>query len=153
MSKVASGDKLSNELLKEILDQIESDPDRTVSIDRRAYLSVESFRPPSPPLPSRVQDIGNFRLVCRRFAEIGAPYHWTRVATRLSTAGLARLEKICRSHHLARHTKKFSYLVPFFYGEGMVSGFVKSLKARANSPQAGNVWRMFYGPRTVVGTR
>lgn len=112
---------LSNELLKDILDYIESDPEISVSIDRRAYLSVESFRPPSPPLPSRAQDIGNFRLVCSRFAELGAPYQWTRVATRLSPAGLRRLENICSRSNLAKHTRKFSYLVPFFYGEGMVS--------------------------------
>ena len=121
MSKTASIQQLSNELLKDILDQIESDPDRSVSIDRRAYLSVESFRPPSPPLPSRAQDIGNFRLVCSRFAELGAPYQWTRVATRLSPAGLRRLDRICSRSHLAKHTRKFSYLVPFFYGEGRVS--------------------------------
>lgn len=112
---------LSNELLKDILDYIESDPEISVSIDRRAYLSVESFRPPSPPLPSRAQDIGSFRLACSRFAELGAPYQWTRVATRLSPAGLRRLEKICSRSNLAKHTRKFSYLVPFFYGEGTVS--------------------------------
>lgn len=121
MSKAASIQKLSNELIKDILDHIESDPERSVSIDRRAYLSVESFRPPCPPLPSRAQDIGNFRLVCSRFAELGEPYQWTRIATRLSPAGLRRLERICSRSHLARHTKKFSYLVPFFYGEGTVS--------------------------------
>ena len=121
MSKTATIHKLSNELLKDILDYIEPDPEKSVSIDRRAYLSVESFRLPSPPLPSDAQNIGNFRLVCCRFAELGAPYQWTRVATRLCPSGLRRLENICSRNNLARHTKKFSYLVPFFYGEGMVS--------------------------------
>ena len=120
MAKGACFETLSNELIKDILDHIDSDPDWSVNIDRRAYLSVESFRLPSPPLPSRAQDIGNFRLVCCRFAVLGAPYQWTRVATRLCPAGLRRLDKICGSRHLAKHTKKFSYLVPFFYVEGKV---------------------------------
>ena len=118
MTKKASIHKLSNELLKDILDHIEADPERSVSIDRRAYLSVESFRPPSPPLPSQAQDIGNFRLVCRRFGELGIPYQFTRIATRFSRAGLQRLERISSRPSLARHTKKFSYLIPFFYVEG-----------------------------------
>lgn len=109
---------LSNELLKDVLEYIESDPDRTVSIDRRAYLSVESFRLPSPPVPSRAQDIGNFRLVCRQFSEIGIPYQFSRIATRLSRHGLDRLDKISSQAHLAKHTRKFSYLVPYFYVEG-----------------------------------
>ena len=118
MPKKASIHKLSNELLKDILDHIEADPERSVSIDRRAYLSVESFRPPSPPLPSQAQDIGNFRLACRRFAELGIPHQFTRIATRFSRSGLQRLEKISSRPNLARHTKKFSYLIPFFYVEG-----------------------------------
>lgn len=110
--------ELSNDLLRDILDYIEADPERSVSIDRRAYLSVESFRPPSPPPPLRAQDIGNFRLACRRFAELGVPHQYTRIATRFSPAGLQRLEKICNWQHLAKHTKKFSYLIPDFYIEG-----------------------------------
>ena len=109
---------LSNDLLRDILDQIESNPELTISVDRRAYLSVESFRPPSPPPPPRAQDIGNFRLTCRRFAEAGIPYQFTRIATRFSPAGFERLENICNCPHLARHTRKFSYLIPDFYLKG-----------------------------------
>ena len=90
MTRTTGFQNLSNELLKEILDHVDADPDRSVSIDRRAYLSVESFRPPSPPLPSRAQDIGNFRLVCRRFSESGIPYQFTRIATRFSLSGFKR---------------------------------------------------------------
>ena len=109
---------LSNDLLRDILDHIESNPELTISIDRRAYLSVESFRPPALPPPPRAQDIGNFRLTCRRLAEVGVPYQYTRVATRFSPAGFERLEKICSRSHLARHTRKFSYLIPDFYVKG-----------------------------------
>jgi hypothetical protein len=45
---------LSNELLHDILDCIAADdPGRIVSVDKRAYLSQESFRP--DPLPSQDQ--------------------------------------------------------------------------------------------------
>ncbi|MCJ1350737.1 MAG: hypothetical protein MMC33_000718 [Icmadophila ericetorum] len=125
MPKRTGIQKLSNELLKDILDHIEADPDRSVSIDRRAYLSVESFRPPSPPLPSQAQDIGNFRLVCRRFAELGIPHQFTRIATRFSRAGFQRLDKICSRPNLAKHTKKFSYLIPFFF-EGRIRHLLNS---------------------------
>ena len=118
MSRPSGLQRLSNELLKDILDCIEADPDRSISIDRRAYLSVESFRLPSPPVPSRAHDIGSFRLVCRRFAEIAIPYQFTKIATRFSRQGLTRLEKICSRGYLAKHTRKFSYLVPYFYVEG-----------------------------------
>lgn len=117
---------LSNELLKDVVDFLDADPDRSINIDRRAYLSVESFRPPSPPVPSRAQDVGNFRLVCRRFAEIGIPYQFTKIATRFSPHGLERLDKISSQSHLAKHTRKFSYLVPYFYIEG--KGAASSLK-------------------------
>ncbi len=114
---MANLQQLSNEILKDILDHIEADPQRSIPVDRREYLSVESFRPPSPPLPSEAQNIGNLRLSCRRFAELGIPYQFTRVTLRFSSCGFQRLEKICSYSHLAKHTKKFSYLVPLFYGE------------------------------------
>jgi len=46
---------LSNELLHDILDLIAADPERLVSVDKRAYLSQESFRP--EPLPSQDQGV------------------------------------------------------------------------------------------------
>ena len=111
-------EKLSNELLRDILDHIEADPDRTVSIDRRAYLSVESFAAPSLPAPAQAQDIAHFRLVCKRFAELGVPHQFTRVTTRFSRRGFSRLEWIAKKPDLAKHVKKFSYMVPCFYVKG-----------------------------------
>lgn len=122
-------DKLSNEILKDILDHIESDPQRSIPVDRREYLSVESFRPPSPPLPSQAQDIGNFRLSCKRFAELGIPYQFTRVTLRFSSRGFQRLANICSHAHLAKHTKKFSYLVPLFYGDSTLPRFTVNRKS------------------------
>ncbi|KAF2192251.1 hypothetical protein K469DRAFT_554663 [Zopfia rhizophila CBS 207.26] len=109
---------LSNELLREILDHIESDPEKLVSLDRRAYLSQESFKPPPPPDRDQAQNIGNFRLTCKRFSELAAIHQFARVTTRFSRKGLKRLENIASQEHLAKHVKKFSYMVPFFYVEG-----------------------------------
>ncbi|KAI9703407.1 MAG: hypothetical protein M1820_005879 [Bogoriella megaspora] len=110
--------RLSNELLRDVLDYIESDPEKLVSLDRRAYLSQESFRPPPPPQPGQLQDIGHFRLTCKRFSELGAVHQFARVTTRFSRKGLRRLDNIAGQPHLARHVKKFSYMVPYFYVEG-----------------------------------
>ncbi|KAF2102529.1 hypothetical protein NA57DRAFT_31962 [Rhizodiscina lignyota] len=109
---------LSNELLCDILERIEADPDKLVSLDRRAYLSVESFSQPPRQLPNSQQTIGNFRLACRRFSELGAMYQLPRVTTRFSQKGLSRLDRIAGQPHLARHVKKFCYMVPYFYVEG-----------------------------------
>lgn len=109
---------LSNELLRDVLDCIEADPEKLVSLDRRAYLSVESFSNPTRPPPNAQQTIGNLRLTCRRFSELGAIHQFARVTTRFSNDGLRRLERIAGQPHLAKHVKKFSYMVPHFYVEG-----------------------------------
>jgi len=109
---------LSNELLREILDYIESDSEKLVGLDRRSYLSQESFRPPPPPDRDQAQDIAAFRLACKRFADLGAVHQFSRVTTRFSSKGLSRLENIAGQEHLAKHVRKFSYMVPFFYVEG-----------------------------------
>jgi len=117
---VAPIECLSNELLRLILDQIEPDPDKTVPIDRRQFLSVESFDRPLPSTRGSIKDIGRFRCACRRFAEVGAPLLYTRVAARFSRRGLQQLEQLAAWPHLARHVKKFSYLVPYFYTRGKI---------------------------------
>ena len=120
--------KLSHEILKDILDCIESNSRTAIPVDRRNHLSVESFRPPSPPPPSQAQDVANFRLSCRRFSELAIPYQYAKISLRFSNAGFQRLEKICDHHHLTRHTRKFSYLVPPFYAEGRYSTLVSRSK-------------------------
>ncbi|KAK4995178.1 hypothetical protein LTR66_004960 [Elasticomyces elasticus] len=109
---------LSNELLRIVLEHIEADPDKLVNIDRRAYLSQESFRPPPAPTRDQVEDIGAFRRTCKRFSELGIPHQFARVTTRFSAKGFRRLEGIAEQAHLAKHVKKFSYMVPYFYVEG-----------------------------------
>lgn len=98
-----------------ILDLIAPDPDKTVPVDCRRFLSVESFGPPLEIAPSAIHDIGQFRLASKRFSEIAAPLLFTRVQARLSRHGLQRLETLARWPHIARYVKKFSYMVPYFY--------------------------------------
>lgn len=128
--RVTGIETLSNELLRQILDHIEVDPEKSIDIHRRAYLSVESFKPPPLPSPGQAEAIGNFRRVCKRFAELGIPYQYTRVATRFSTAGFERLRCIAERPHLARAVKKFTYLVPLFYVDGMTYILYKSVLLR-----------------------
>lgn len=112
---------LSNELLREVLDHIEADPDKLVNLDRRAYLSQESFKPPAFPTQSQAKDVACFRLTCRRLADVGAIHQFARVTTRFSAAGFRRLEAIAAERSIAKHVKKFSYVVPNFYPEGTLS--------------------------------
>lgn len=109
---------LSNELLVEILGHITSEPDRLVSLDRRDYLSQESFKAPPPPERDQAQTVASFRLTCRRFSQLGVINQFARITTRFSRKGLQRLENIASHEHISRHVKKFSYMVPFFYVEG-----------------------------------
>ena len=111
---------LSPELICDILERVEADPYKFVTLDRRAYLSVESFSLPPRQWPKPQETIGNFRLTCRRFSELGAMYQLPRVTTRFSRKGLKRLDWLASQPHLARHVKKFCYMVPYFFKEGMM---------------------------------
>jgi hypothetical protein len=110
--------RLSNELIRLILDHIAPGPGQTVPVDARRFLSVESFGPNPEIAPSAVQDIGSFRLASKRFSEIGAPLLFTRVQARLSREGLQRLETLSSWPWVAQYVKKFSYMVPYFYCSG-----------------------------------
>ncbi|QVM10191.1 hypothetical protein D8B26_004853 [Coccidioides posadasii str. Silveira] len=113
--------RLSNELLKEILDHLSRDPDRCISVDHRASLSIESFKKPGPPEPPSLDvrsDIDRFREVCRRFADVGAAHKFNRVVVRFSTSAFQRLDKLSSAPHLARHAKSFTYIIRSFYVEG-----------------------------------
>ncbi|KAK2752595.1 hypothetical protein FQN55_006708 [Onygenales sp. PD_40] len=121
---------LSNELLKDILDHLGRDPEKYVSVDRRAYLSIESFKRPSPPEPPPLifdgknglqedyrTDIDRFREVCKRFADLGAANKFSRVVVRFSESAFRKLDMLSSSPHLARHTRNFTYIIRSFYVE------------------------------------
>ena len=105
---------LSNEIIRSIIDYIEADPEKLVNPDRRAYLSTESFNPVSP----TPEDLSNLRLTCKRLSELGAIHQFGKVATRFSKHGFKRLEKIAGAPHIAKHVRRFSYLVPKFIEQG-----------------------------------
>jgi hypothetical protein len=111
---------LADELLRIILEHVASEPEKLISLERRAYLSQESFKPHPPPELDQAQNIACFRLTCKKFASLGVIHQFSRVTTRFSKEGLVRLEKIARQPHLAERVKKFSYMVPFFYVEGQL---------------------------------
>lgn len=113
--------KLSNELLKEILDHLSRDFERSIRVDHRASLSIESIRkasPPEPPSPDRRSDVDRFREVCKRFADVGAAHKFSRVVVRFSTPAFQRLDRLSSVPHLARHAKSFTYIIRSFYVEG-----------------------------------
>ncbi|EME48572.1 hypothetical protein DOTSEDRAFT_67575 [Dothistroma septosporum NZE10] len=117
------------ELFKLILSYIEPNHEQALPIDKaiasRQFLSVESLEPPDPSHGSvrdSLSTIGNFRLSCKVFEQIGAPFLFTRVATRFSKDGLRKLERLSHWRHLARHVKRFTYLVPYFV-KGELSDF------------------------------
>lgn len=120
--------RLANEVLDLILDRIEADPSKGVNVDKRAYLSQESFNTPfetSSTEPSTgAQDLSNWRRTCRRFSELGAPHQFARVTTQFSRKDFDRLEWLAGQAHLVQHVKKFSYLVPWFYAQGAFAQFV-----------------------------
>lgn len=109
--------KLMPELLHMIFDHVESDPEKCVTIDRREWLSVESFQQPPPPKEEAQNDIASLRCTCKRFSEVGVPFQFTRLSTRFSPEGFERLQGIASQPHLARAVKKFTYLVPMFYAD------------------------------------
>ncbi|KAF2840501.1 hypothetical protein M501DRAFT_1010571 [Patellaria atrata CBS 101060] len=145
---------LSNELLRDILDYIEADPEKFISVDRRAYLSQESFKAPERPPPNQAQNLASFRLTCRRFSELGAIHQFARVTTRFSRHGLERLENIAGQPHLAKHVKKFSYMVPYFYieGRGRVQQVLPTLQGSLGSLNIGLFVEKFNEQREIVQT-
>lgn len=120
------------ELYKQILEYIAPNYDGATHIDkavaRRQFLSFESLPPPdSSRSRDSIADICRFRRACRSFAEIGAEFLVTQVATRFSKNGLSHLEQLARWPHLACHVKRFSYLVPYFFENGTHFSFPESL--------------------------
>lgn len=109
---------LADELLQLIVEHLAADPEKSLTVDKRAYLSQESFRPPSSPSPNQAKDLGELRLACRRFSEVVVRQQFGRITTRFSYHGFERLGGISDSAHIAEHVKKFSYMVPNFYTEG-----------------------------------
>lgn len=134
--------RLSNEILENILENLVQNSGKLIPIDHRASLSVESFQ--SMP-PQTVEDtnitmnlvsysllifslryrLSDMRLLqsCthRRFRDILHGRQFARIAIRFSQDGFDRLNWLLSRPHLVPHVKKFSYMIPVFYFQGIVS--------------------------------
>jgi hypothetical protein len=142
---ISAPQRLPDELIALIFDYLAPNP-QTVCEDSRRFLSVESFGPPPEILPSTVQHIGAFRLASKKFADIGAPLLFGRVQARLSKPGLQRLETLSK-WQVASHVKKFSYMVPYFYGNNDATSddtqsLLLELEAQFGHPNASSFQEM-----------
>jgi hypothetical protein len=114
--------QLPVEVLRNILAHIDQEADRMVNMDRRGYLSQESFRQPVPPTEEEREGVANFRLTCKRFGELGAKHQFLRVTIRFGVPDFERLRNIAAVPYLAENVRKFSYMVPcgFYHQKGML---------------------------------
>lgn len=112
--RIPTLETLPEHLLQIIVELIYEDLQRFVPIDRREFLSIESF----PPVHPDTSTLSNFRLVCKYFSELGLPHQFSRVTTRFSRQGLQRLDKISSCARAAKCTRRFIYMVPYFFVEG-----------------------------------
>jgi hypothetical protein len=113
---------LDDNILLQIVEYLDGGQQRLVPFYQRRHLSVESFRNPPPPERGSAASLSGFRLSCRRFADVAARPQWVRVTTRFSEDGLRRLDNIASSPRIARHVRKFCYMVPIFFDEGQFRG-------------------------------
>jgi hypothetical protein len=113
---------LPNEVFQLMLSYLDDEADKMVNIDRRGYLSQESFRAPDAPTEEQQAYISNFRLTCRRFSEQGAKRQFLRIQIRFTKPDFERLQNIASVDYLAKNVKKLSYFVPLgFYDTGFYS--------------------------------
>ena len=133
--RVVPIERLSNELLKHIIDEIEPDPEKIVPVDRRQFLSVESFELPLPSATGSILDVWRIKWTCRWFSRVAEPVLYSRIVARFTEKDLKRLKTIATWPHVARHVKKFSFLVPYFYVNGTASIVQKKTKTTTDVSQ------------------
>jgi hypothetical protein len=108
---------LPEEILAKIVDHIQPDPEKLVPVYYRRFLSVESIE--IQPRSNADRDIRQFRKACKRFAEVGQPALFSVISIHFSTKGLRRLEEFLGwPSNVARHVKRFSYMVHYSYKRG-----------------------------------
>lgn len=119
---------LPDELLDEVLTWLDQ-PLYDEKLERRAYLSQESFSLPASPSRDCAKDTASVRGTCKRLAEVGAVHQFARISIRFSQRGLDRLEQLSHWPHLAKNVMKFSYLVRNFYVEGIYLNLYVDMEA------------------------
>ncbi|KAF3938864.1 hypothetical protein ABW19_dt0208355 [Dactylella cylindrospora] len=105
--------RLPTDVLREVLDQL--DPEYTDVTSRMKF-----WTPRKNDIGSQtvITDLRQFRLVCKRFADLGAQYLFRTIAHRYNSKSFNRLSNLADHPVFANHVKKFIYLMPYFYVQG-----------------------------------
>ncbi|PQE15831.1 f-box domain-containing protein [Rutstroemia sp. NJR-2017a BBW] len=111
--------RLSNEILENIFENLVQNSGKLIPIDHRASLSVESFQSMPPQTVEDTNITMNLSCTHRRFRDILHGRQFARIAIRFSQDGFDRLNWLLNRPHLVPHVKKFSYMIPVFYFQGM----------------------------------
>ncbi|KAK6512533.1 hypothetical protein TWF481_001418 [Arthrobotrys musiformis] len=105
--------RLPTDVLREVLDQL--DPEYTDVTSRMKFWTPRKNDFGSQTV---IADLRRFRLVCKRFAELGAQYLFRTIAHRYNSKSFKRLSDLADHPVFASHVKKFVYLMPYFYVQG-----------------------------------
>ncbi|CUS08253.1 unnamed protein product [Tuber aestivum] len=104
---------LPTEVFNEILDQFEP--------GLHDLPRANPWARPRPYKPEHIdskQYFARLRLVSKRFSELAAPYLFRSIGLRFNLKSFGRLERLSDQPKLAKHVKKFVYLMPYLYVEG-----------------------------------
>ncbi|KAG0642592.1 hypothetical protein HOY80DRAFT_608844 [Tuber brumale] len=105
---------LPTEVFNEILDQFEP--------GLHELPRANPWARPRPYKPEHIdskQHFARLRLVSKRFSELAAPYLFRSIGLRFNMKSFSRLERLSEQPKLAKHVKKFVYLMPYLYVEGI----------------------------------
>ncbi|KAK6508628.1 hypothetical protein TWF506_010709 [Arthrobotrys conoides] len=105
--------RLPTDVLREVLDQL--DPEYTDVTSRMKFWTPRKHDVGSQTV---IADLRQFRLVCKRFADLGAQYLFRTIAHRYNSKSFKRLSDLADHPVFAAHVKKFIYLMPYFYVQG-----------------------------------
>lgn len=120
MHKPHTMETLPTEVFNEILDQFEP--------GLHEFPRANPWARPRPYKPEHIdskQHFARLRLVCKRFSELAAPYLFRSIGLRFNMKSFGRLERLAERPKLARHVKKFVYLMPYLYFEGKAKALSK----------------------------
>lgn len=110
-------EKLPAEVFNGLLDQLEPRGREGPTTNPRG----NPWAVPQPYRPDHIDSRQHFsalRLVCRRFNELTAPYLFRSIGLRFNQKSFKRLEYLAANTQLAKHVRKFVYLMPYLYEEG-----------------------------------
>ncbi|KAI5821296.1 hypothetical protein BZA77DRAFT_3752 [Pyronema omphalodes] len=110
-------ENLPAEIFNELLDQLEPGGRDVPTSDSHR----NPWARPQPCKPDHIDSrhhYASLRLVCKRFDNFAAPYLFRSIGLRFNAKSFNRLASLAGNPVLARHVKKFVYLMPYIYEEG-----------------------------------